>query len=202
MPFSWERFRWSLWAPLYDPVVRLIVRGRRRAVAQLNLQGDERIAIVGCGTGLDLELLPRGVRIVAVDFNESMLRAARRRAARLDRDIDFRLMDATALDFDDETFDVVLLHLVLAVSRDPIAIASEVERVLRPGGRVSIYDKFLPEARDPSLARRGVNLVTRILATNINRRLHPILREAQLELVHEEASVLGGFFRVAMARKP
>lgn len=201
MPTGWERLRWSLWAPLYDPVVRRAVRGRRRAIAQLDLQGDERILISGCGTGLDLELLPPSTRIVAVDYNESMVRATRRRAQRLGRDVDVRVMDAASLELDDETFDVVLLHLVLAVVRDPVAVASEARRVLRGSGRISIYDKFLPEDRKPSLPRRLLNVATRVLATDINRRLHPILHEARLEVVKEESSLLGGFFRVAVARK-
>lgn len=198
---AWERARWSLWAPLYDSVVRGAERGRRRAIEQLELLGDERILIVACGTGLDLELLPPSTEVVAVDYNGTMLRAARRRARRLGREVDFRLMDAASLEFDDETFDVVLLHLVLGVARDPVAVASEAGRVLRSEGRISIYDKFLPYGVKPSWFRRVLNVATRMLATDINRQLNPIVHEAQLELVAEEASIFGGLFRVAMARK-
>lgn len=195
---AWNRLRYTLYTPFYDVVARRLERGRRRAIEQLNVRPDDRVLIDGCGTGLDLELLPRAARISAIDITPSMVERTRERGRSLGMAVDGAVMDAAALDFPDGSFDCVLLHLVLAVVPDPVAMAREAARVLRPGGRVSVFDKFLPDAGRPSLLRRIANLATNVLATNINRRLGPILEDSGLRIMHEEPSMFGGMFRVAV----
>lgn len=195
----WNRLRYTLYAPVYDLLVQRIDSGRRRAIELLDVKPGERVLIDGCGTGLDLELLPRGVRITAIDITPAMVEKTRARAAALGIEVDARVMDAAQLEFDDGSFDCVLLHLVLAVVPDPIATAREAARVLRPGGRASIFDKFLPEDARPSLVRRILNLAANVVATNINRRLGDLLSGSGLTLISDEPSVFGGVFRVAIA---
>ncbi|HYO76894.1 MAG TPA: methyltransferase domain-containing protein [Thermoanaerobaculia bacterium] len=198
---GWNRLRYTLYAPFYDLIARRLGRGRRRAIELLRVRGGERVLIVGCGTGLDLELLPRDARVTAVDLTPAMVEKTRGRAARLGMSIDARVMDAAALELEDASFDCVILHLILAVVPDPYATASEAARVLRAGGRASIFDKFLPDERDASVARRIVNVLTNVFATEINRRLGEILRGTGLRVVTNEASVFGGAFRVVIAAK-
>ena len=193
----WNRARYTLYAPFYDLFVRHIGRGRRRAIELLNVQPGERVLIVGCGTGLDLELLPRGCAITAVDLTPAMVEKTRTRAASLGIGIDARVMDAAALTFDDASFDAVLLHLILAVVPDPRSTSREAARVLRRGGRASVFDKFA--AGRASLARRAFNVVTNFIATDITRSLEDVLAGSGLRVVREEPSVFGGVFRVAIA---
>lgn len=197
----WNRIRYGWTTPLYDAIVRPIASGRRRAIELLAPRGGERILIVGCGTGLDLELLPHDAIITAVDLTPQMVERARERARRLGMKVDAREMDAAHLDFAADSFDVVLLHLILAVVPDPASTALEAARVLRPGGRVSIFDKFLRGER-PSLLRRALNLVTNIVATDVTRRVEPLLAPTGLRIVHDEPSVMRGFFRILICEKP
>jgi len=197
----WNRLRYTAYAPFYDLVARRLGRGRRRAIELLDVREGERVLIVGCGTGLDLELLPRGAQVTAVDLTPAMVEKTRARAAALGMTIDARVMDAAALDLADGTFDCVLLHLILAVVPDPHSTAREAARVLRAGGRASIFDKFLPDEGSPSLLRRMVNLVTNVFATEINRRLGDILQGTPLRVVTNEGSVFGGAFRVVIAHR-
>ncbi|HEX7808561.1 MAG TPA: class I SAM-dependent methyltransferase, partial [Thermoanaerobaculia bacterium] len=132
----WNRLRYTLYVPVYDLVARRLARGRRRSIALLNVQPDERVLIVGCGTGLDLEILPRDAAITAIDLTPAMVTKTLERAAELGMTIDARVMDASALEFADETFDCVVLHLILAVVPDPYTTAREAARVVRRGGRV------------------------------------------------------------------
>lgn len=194
----WNRVRYTLYAPFYDLFVRRIGCGRRRAIELLNVQPGERVLIDGCGTGLDLELLPRGCHITAIDITPAMVEKTRARAAALGLTIDARVMDAAALDFAVESFDCVVLHLILAVVPDPYATAREAARVLRRGGRASIFDKFADRA---SGLRRALNVVTNFVATDITRSLDDILAGTELKVVREEPSVFGGVFRVATAVK-
>jgi ubiquinone/menaquinone biosynthesis C-methylase UbiE len=197
----WNRMRYTLYAPLYDPVVRRIGRGRIRALELLAVQPRERVLIVGCGTGLDLEHLPREAEVTAVDLTPAMVEKTRERAATLGMTIDARVMDAAALTFPDASFDCVILHLILAVVPDPRTTAREAARVLRPGGRASIFDKFVGEGQSPSLVRRAVNLVANAVATDITRRLGDILAGSGLEIERDEPAAFGGVFRVAIARR-
>lgn len=194
----WNRLRYTLYAPFYDLVARRLGRGRRRAVELLNVRDGERVLIVGCGTGLDLELLPRAAQVTAADLTPAMVEKTRARAVALGMSVDARVMDAARLDFGDGSFDCVLLHLILAVVPDPYSTAREAARVLRPGGRASIFDKFLPDAGSPSVARRVLNGITTLFATEINRRLGDILSGTPLRVVTNEPSVFGGAFRVVV----
>ena len=197
-----NRLRYGLYAPFYDLVARRLDRGRARSIELLGMQPGERVLLVGAGTGLDLPHLPAGVEVTATDLSAPMLRQAVARAREMDMDVTFRVMDAHALDLPDASFDVVLLHLILAVVPDPHAALREAARVLRPGGRVGVFDKFLPEGAAPSPLRRLLGTVTNVLFSDINRQLGPLLDEAGLVTVREEPSLLGGTFKVVVARKP
>ncbi len=198
----WDRLRYSLYAPVYDPLVRRLDAGRRRAFVLADLQPGERVLIPGCGTGLDFAHLPEGVEVVAGDVAPGMIRAARVAAARLDLDAEIRTLDAHRLDLPDESFDVVLLHLLLAVVPDPEAAIREATRVLRPGGRVSVFDKFLPDAERPTLGRRLASAVARVIATDLTRQLGPLLDVAGLHLDRREPVLFGRLFEAALAHKP
>jgi len=195
----WNRARYTLYAPFYDLIVRRLHRGRRRAIELLDVKPGERVLIDGCGTGLDLELLPRDCVVTALDLTPAMVEKTRARAATLGMSIDARVMDAARLEFADESFDCVLLHLILAVVPDPHATASEAARVLRRGGPASVFDKFA--AGRPSLVRRAMNVVTNFVATDITRSLADILEKTELRVVREEGSAFGGVFRVALLVK-
>jgi ubiquinone/menaquinone biosynthesis C-methylase UbiE len=196
----WNRTRYQLYAPIYDWVARPLERGRRQALEQVAPTPDDRILILGCGPGPDLEYLPSEAAITAVDAAPAMVRRTERRAEALGMAIDARVGDAQDLPFDDDSFDLVLLHLILSVVPAPEAVAAETARVLAPGGRVSVYDKFIPEGTEPSLLRRALNPVARFLFSDLNRRLEPILEVGGMEVEEPRDSALGGLYTVARAR--
>ncbi len=159
------------------------------------MQPGERVLIDGCGTGLDLELLPRDAVITAIDLTPAMVARTLERAASLGMRVDARAMDAANLVLADESFDCVVLHLILAVVPDPGATAREAARVVRRGGRIAIFDKFAADHGRASLVRRALNLLTNVVATDITRRLGDVLAGTELEVVHDE----GRLFRVVQA---
>lgn len=194
-----NRLRYRLYAPLYDLAARPLRRGRQRAIERLDLGPDDRILILGSGPGLDLAYLPQDASITALDVTPAMVRRTADRAERLGMDVDARVGDAGALPFEDGAFDAVLLHLVLAVVPDPYAVAAETARVLAPDGRVAVYDKFAPETDAPSRLRRAINPLTRVLFSDVNRRLEPILAGTGLAIDAREP-FLGGLYTVTVAR--
>ena len=168
---DWHTGRWSLYAPVYDAHKGLTRGPRRRSFELLDLKPTERVLIVGCGTGLDFEFVPPGVIVEAIDASPAMAGRAGRRAASLLPAARVRVMDATRLDYPDAAFDAVVLHLILAVLPDPARCVQEVARVLRPGGRVAVLDKFVPGDCRPGRTRRALNVLTRAAATSITARL-------------------------------
>jgi ubiquinone/menaquinone biosynthesis C-methylase UbiE len=196
----WNQVRYRAYAPIYDLAAAPFHAGRRQAIAALDLAAGEHVLIFGCGTGLDLPLLPGTVDITAVDLVPAMVRRTRRRAAALARPVRAAVMNGAQLALPSARFDAVLLNLVLAVVPDPVACAREVARVLRPGGRVAIFDKWLPEGATPGAARRALNVLMNTAFTDINRQLSPILTAAGLTLASRVPAGLGGAYQVAIAR--
>lgn len=198
---AWNRLRYSLYAPVYDLVGRRFDACRRHSLGLLAPRPGERVLLVGAGTGGDLPFLPDGAQALATDLTPAMLRQARRHA-RPGLRLLLAVMDGHALAAPDQACDAVVLHLILAVLPDPVRCLRETARVLRPGGRAVVFDKFVRGASVP-LGLRLVNLVTGALATEVTRRFEDILQEAGAPLVVErdEPALLGGLFRYLVLRK-
>lgn len=192
----WNRRRYDLLAPAYDLATSAMRPARQRSLERLAPRAGDRVLFVGAGTGQDLPLLPAGVEAVALDLSPRMLAHARRRALRRRPRADCLLGDGQRLPLRDASVDHVALHLILAVAPDPVTIAREAARVLRPGGRIVVFDKFQPFGVPASRLRRGLNRATRVVATDITREAEPILGAAGLRIVHDEPAFMGSFFRI------
>ena len=192
---------YGFYAPRYERLFGwLYTRPQRRAVALLNVQAGERVFVPGVGTGMGLTELPADAHVTAIDLSPAMLAQAQHRLA--GRAIDFAVMDAQQLRFTDGSFDAVLLSLILSVVPDGAAAFREAWRVLRPGGRAVIFDKFLPEAGRLSLLRRAIGAVLRVIGTDPNRRLSQLIAGApDLVIERDEPSLLRGQYRIVLLRK-
>ncbi|SFT95539.1 class I SAM-dependent methyltransferase [Halomonas saccharevitans] len=198
---AWNRVRYGLYAPVYDLVAERAFReARRRAVAQVDWRPDMRVLLVGAGTGLDLPWLPRDIELHAGDLSPAMVRRLARRAEGLGRDVQAEVMDAERLDYPDDHFDVVVMHLILAVMPDPARGLAEARRVLKGDGQLCVMDKFQADARPASLPRRGLNALTSAIATDITRQARPLLCEAGFVIEQDTPVMMGTLFRALLAR--
>lgn len=192
---------YTVYAPFYDGVVRMH-GARRDAISALGLSEGDRVIIPGAGTGADLRHLPAGVEAVAGDLSTGMLRRLRQEAREVRAQVEVARMDALQTDLPEGSFDAALLHLVVAVVPDPGACLQEAVRLVRPGGRISILDKFAPDGRPVALWRRALDPLTRRVATSIVCRLEDLLPGLPVEVRSREPAAFGGFFeRILLQRR-
>ena len=122
---------------------RDVLRRRRLVREALLVEAGHRVLDVGCGPGFfAAELLPlvgADGAVVGVDTSAPMLAAAARRCEGLGN-ASFHEGSATSLPFEDHSFDRVLCVQVLGHVADVPAALAEFHRVLRPGGRVLVWD--------------------------------------------------------------
>jgi phosphatidylethanolamine/phosphatidyl-N-methylethanolamine N-methyltransferase len=192
---------YKLWAPVYDKVMGPFAgKARRHAIELLDLQPGERVLLSGVGTGLDLPHIRADAKITGIDLSPAMLRKAQEKVA--GRDVMLCEMTAQALDFLDNSFDVVILNLIVSVVPDGAAAFREAWRVLRSGGRAVIFDKFAPEGRQLSALRRSLGKIILLFGTDPNRRLSEIMgNPPDLAIECDEPSLLRGQYRVVLLRK-
>lgn len=184
------RHSYTWLAPLYDRIVGTpTASARRLSLTRIPAHAGLKILLPGIGTGLDCPWLPPGNDYTGLDLTRAMLE-------RLECPHIFRVEgDSQNLPFADQTFDVVVLHLILAVSPQPRSCLSESVRVLKPGGSLLILDKFLQPGRAAPL-RRLVSPLLGLLATRTDVELEPLLqRHVELEMIRDEGALLGGWFR-------
>jgi SAM-dependent methyltransferase len=194
-----NRRRYSLYAPIYGLLVAPLRASRRAAIAALSLRAGDRLLLVGCGPGSDLEFIPDGVPVSGIDVTPAMVSRARRRARQLGRTAAFVVGDARSLPYADGSFDAVALHLILAVAPEPERIVRETHRVLRDRGRISVFDKFLPAGRTPSIPRRLLNRVATALFSDLNRQVEPLLETGPFTIIADDPADFGGSYRRLLA---
>lgn len=107
----------------------------------VDLRAGERVLDVATGSGnAALAAARRFADVVGIDYVPELLDRARQRAAVEGVEADFRAGDAEALDFGDDSFDVVLSACGAMFAPDHRRTASELVRVCRPGGRIGMVN--------------------------------------------------------------
>lgn len=104
----------------------------------------KRVLEIGCGAGVHAMLLAQaGANLTAIDLTHNAIEMTRNRFEAFGLAGDIRQGDAEALDFEDDTFDLVWSWGVIHHSADMQQAIDEIHRVLKPGGlaQVMVYHK-------------------------------------------------------------
>jgi ubiquinone/menaquinone biosynthesis C-methylase UbiE len=141
---SWFRQRESLFAaskPIHEWMVdHLAPRAGMRVLEIAAGPGD---------TGFLAARRLDGGRLLSTDLSPSMVESARKRGEELGiTNVDYRVLDAQAMDLPDASFDGVLCRWGFMLMPDPLASLRECRRVLVPGGRL-VFAVFTPGDENP-----------------------------------------------------
>jgi len=109
------------------------------------VEPGQTVLDLGCGAGTDLLISAQMVghegRVIGVDMTESMLTRARQSASAMDlHNVELHQSLIESLPVEDASVDVVISNGVIDLVPDKDAVFGEIDRVLRPGGRLQIAD--------------------------------------------------------------
>jgi len=109
------------------------------------VEPGQTVLDLGCGAGTDLLISAQMVgpegRVIGVDMTESMLTRARQSAAAMDlHNVELHQSLIESLPVEDASVDVVISNGVIDLVPDKDAVFDEIDRVLRPGGRLQVAD--------------------------------------------------------------
>lgn len=198
---TWNKIRYTLYTPGYDLIAGFFKDSRKKSVESLEIKAGEKVLIVGAGTGLDLEFLPNNCEIIATDITHPMIERVIKRNKTLNRQVQSIVMDGQKLDFVDNSFDKIILHLILAVIPDPIACIRESEKVLKHGGQIVVFDKFVRKNLKISFIRRFANVLTNLVFSDITRDFESIINKTGLTVLSDTDADFNGNFRLIKLEK-
>jgi ubiquinone/menaquinone biosynthesis C-methylase UbiE len=139
-------------------------------LVDFNAYRGKKLLEIGCGAGVDLVRFARaGAIVTGVDLSQTSIELARQNIAQNGLQADLQIMNGEALQFADNSFDIVYAHGVLQYTADSDRMISEIHRVLKPGGEAVL------------------------MVYNRNSWLNFMSKVAKVPLEHEDAPVLRKF---------
>ena len=132
---------WDKISPLYDLFENVynnkVYAGTGKKVAEF-IEPSDVVLECACGTGaITVCIANKCKKLVATDFATGMLKRAAKKCGKYDN-VSFKRADITNIKCSDERFDKVVAGNVIHLLADPGKALSELERIVKPGGKIII----------------------------------------------------------------
>jgi ubiquinone/menaquinone biosynthesis C-methylase UbiE len=159
------------------------IRAMRLETAQrMGLGAGQKVLDVGCGIGgasfLFADVVGPGGFVGAVDVSTDLVGVASRRAGNR-TELEFRVGDALSIPYPDHTFDFAYSERVFLYLPDRLAALREMQRVVRPGGRICLvdvdFDCIALYSASPDVTRKMLSIVAAALPNRNSGRELPFL---------------------------
>lgn len=204
MDNRWNQIIYKFWSPVYDKFFNSgkFLEARKKIFQEEKFVENQKILFVGVGTGADLELINyKELNITAIDYSAEMLDRAKVKFK--NSSIQFLKMDAQDTSFSDNQFDIVVGSLVLSVVSDVDRCFGEMIRVLKPKGKIIVFDKFSPKGKNLSPLKKAIRPLIKLLGTDIGVNLETLYEKNKGVLsVEEDTSIMfNGMYRKIVIRK-
>ncbi len=183
---AFARQRYNSTAKFYNfiemPMELILFKRWRQDFFRL-LEG-QRILEIGVGTGKNIDFYPPHSHLVGIDLSEGMLNKAR---SKMSRNVRLLQMDAERLAFPDHTFDMVIGTFVFCSIPRPAWALREIQRVLKPNGRLLLMEHVLPEKRTLRWFLKKMNgFVYKKTGVEIARQTGNTIQQSGLQIVSSE----------------
>lgn len=194
-------------AELDDPTLEALVerlesRGRHPRFIQMMREYLDAMVIerassvldLGCGTGVVTRAICRrdGFQghVLGIDISPYLVAAAQRlaRAEGVAGAVEFRCGDSRSLEIADGAFDAAVSHTLISHVADPLGVLREIARVVKPGGKIGIFDGDFASitfaSDDPQQGKADDEAIIGAIVTQprVMRQMPQLLREAGLRL--------------------
>ncbi|MBW8064978.1 MAG: methyltransferase domain-containing protein [Nitrospira sp.] len=179
---------YSTYAAVYDHIFgRIFHESREAAVRRLRINRGERILEVGVGTGISLPLYPSDCRVVAIDLSAGMLEKARGRMLKYQlMHVELMRMDASQMEFEDDSFDTVMAAYVVTAVSDYRKVVTEMIRVCRPGGRIIMLNHFSNGNKFIAACEKAISPLCQHLGFRTDLSLNHVLEGTSLLVAKSE----------------
>lgn len=170
-------------APFYNFVFGklLFLEGREASIDLLEIKSGQKVLEVGVGTGLTLPLYPHNCSVVGVDLSPKMLKEAEVLIKKKKlKNCTVRVMNATNLEYPDNTFDRVLGNLFISATSFPKESLLEMKRVCKPGGVIVLMNHFQSEHRVLGAVETAFNPIAQQIGFKSNLQMKPLLESVGL----------------------
>jgi ubiquinone/menaquinone biosynthesis C-methylase UbiE len=196
--------------PLYDPLIRLMLRERtlkQRLIDQAGIQSGHAVLDVGCGTGtlaIMIKTACPGARVVGLDGDPQILEIARKKLAPGRVDVEFVEGMAYAPPFAPESFDRVVTTLMLhhLTNDEKRRTLTAIRGLLRPGGELHIADWGRPHNALMQVAALSFRLFDggERTALHVQGKLPALVQEAGFVAVRETHHAMTPFGTLSFIR--
>ena len=142
-------------------------------VVDFNGYRGKTILEAGCGIGLDLlRFAQGGARVTGIDLAKTSIDLAQKNFTLHDAPGEFYLMNGEALEFEDNSFDVVYAHGVLQYTASADKMARELHRVLKPGGEAiaMVYNRI-----------SWLNALSQVMKVDLEHEDAPVLNKYSID---------------------
>ena len=143
------------------------------------------------------------MRVTAIDYSDEMLEKARKKVKEqnLTHIQALKQMDARALEFPDDCFDIVAAMHVLSVVPEPEKVMSEIARVLKPGGKVVITNHFDREKGFLAAIEKVSAPFANLLGWHSDFKIETVLQEKELSIAEQKTIPPFGMMTFLVLRK-
>ena len=152
---------------------------------ELFSRSSGRTLLVAVGTGLDLTYFPAGQNVVGIDISSKMLEKAKRKLDASPPNVKLVRSDVQELGFAKNSFDSVVTSCTFCSVPDPVTGLMEILRVIKPGGRLLMFEHVRSDIFWMGPMMDLLTHVTRKFGPDLNRRTKENVVRAGFRLTRE-----------------